>query len=197
MLLTIPLGSCLSGFLNDTLGRKKTLIFVNIPYAIAWITLYNSNTLGAIYTAFAIHGLAMGLMEVLDFVDWFSSTKCHFVLLKFWYFSFLFFQQLFYLRRRYTHILEKFVNQVITSRYTWLFQMDYDSWIFTLGVIASRGILASTANLTAAIAMAVIYMLANWLSWRYVALICMMTPFISVLAIFFVSLISFDNELKA
>lgn len=57
-----PLGGILTGF-TEPLGRKKALICVNIPYAIAWILLYYAKDLSMIYAAFALLGLGIGLME--------------------------------------------------------------------------------------------------------------------------------------
>lgn len=57
-----PIGGVLTGF-TEPMGRKKALICVNIPYAIAWLLLYYSASLTMIYVAFALLGLGIGLME--------------------------------------------------------------------------------------------------------------------------------------
>lgn len=62
-MIVLPFGSVASGFLTETVGRKKAMIFVNAPFAIGWIVLYYSKTLMSIYAAFVFHGLAMGLLE--------------------------------------------------------------------------------------------------------------------------------------
>lgn len=60
-----PIGGFLTGF-TEPLGRKRALILVNIPYAIAWITLYFAHDLFMIYSAFAWLGIAIGMFLLLD-----------------------------------------------------------------------------------------------------------------------------------
>lgn len=57
-----PVGAVLTGF-TEPLGRKRSLILVNIPYAIAWIMLYFAQDLIMIYGAFAWLGIGIGVME--------------------------------------------------------------------------------------------------------------------------------------
>lgn len=39
------------------------MIVVNIPFAIAWVLLYNANDVWMIFVAITLMGLAIGLME--------------------------------------------------------------------------------------------------------------------------------------
>lgn len=43
------------------------MILVNIPYAIGWSILYQATEVWQIYVAFALLGLAIGLMEAAVF----------------------------------------------------------------------------------------------------------------------------------
>lgn len=61
-----PIGGFLTGF-TEPLGRKRALILVNIPFAIAWIMLYFAQNLIMIYGAFACLGIAIGVFFVFFF----------------------------------------------------------------------------------------------------------------------------------
>lgn len=58
-----PLGSILSGWITEPIGRKKAMFFVNAPHLIAWIMLYYSKTLTEVFIAHILLGLGVGLME--------------------------------------------------------------------------------------------------------------------------------------
>ncbi|XP_055686788.1 facilitated trehalose transporter Tret1-like [Lutzomyia longipalpis] len=58
-----PVGSVLSGWVTEPLGRKLSMILVNIPHIIAWIMLYYANSLPELYTAAVLLGLGVGFME--------------------------------------------------------------------------------------------------------------------------------------
>lgn len=65
-----PIGSVLSGWLTEPLGRKKSMILVNIPHIIAWFLIYNATTPVELFVAASLLGLGIGLMEapVLTYV---------------------------------------------------------------------------------------------------------------------------------
>ncbi|XP_075210274.1 uncharacterized protein LOC142317603 [Lycorma delicatula] len=65
-----PLGSVVSGFLQDMFGRKRCMMMVNIPQLIAWIIMYYSTNVIYLYTAAILLGLSLGFMEapVLSYV---------------------------------------------------------------------------------------------------------------------------------
>lgn len=48
---------------TDPLGRKRSMILVNIPFAIGWYMLYRATAVWEIFFGFAMQGLAIGLME--------------------------------------------------------------------------------------------------------------------------------------
>lgn len=48
---------------TDRFGRKRLMIFVNIPFAIGWLILFQATQVWHIIVGFAMHGLAIGLME--------------------------------------------------------------------------------------------------------------------------------------
>ncbi|GAB0097350.1 facilitated trehalose transporter Tret1 [Sergentomyia squamirostris] len=58
-----PVGSVLSGWVTEPLGRKLSMILVNIPHIIAWIMLYYAGSLSELYTAAILLGLGVGFME--------------------------------------------------------------------------------------------------------------------------------------
>lgn len=58
-----PLGSVVSGWISEPLGRKHAMLVVNIPHLIAWLLLYYSTTLWEIFLANILLGLGVGLME--------------------------------------------------------------------------------------------------------------------------------------
>lgn len=58
-----PLGSVFSGLLTEPLGRRKAMLFCNIPHIIAWTMLFTAQSLEATYIAFALLGIGVGLME--------------------------------------------------------------------------------------------------------------------------------------
>lgn len=58
-----PIGSVLSGWVSEPLGRKKAMIVVNIPHIIAWIMLYYGTSLEVMYIGAILLGLGVGFME--------------------------------------------------------------------------------------------------------------------------------------
>lgn len=58
-----PIGSLMSGWITEPIGRKRAMFFVNIPHLVAWTMFYYSTTLGEILIAFALLGFGIGLME--------------------------------------------------------------------------------------------------------------------------------------
>lgn len=48
---------------SDYMGRKWSMILVNVPFIIAWIMMYNSTSLVEIFIANTLLGLGCGLME--------------------------------------------------------------------------------------------------------------------------------------
>ncbi|XP_055302406.1 facilitated trehalose transporter Tret1-like [Sitodiplosis mosellana] len=53
----------LSVFMTDPLGRKRSMIFVNIPLALGWLMIYQGDFYWKILTGCAFLGLGIGLME--------------------------------------------------------------------------------------------------------------------------------------
>ncbi|XP_031639030.1 facilitated trehalose transporter Tret1-like [Contarinia nasturtii] len=58
-----PIGSILSAFITDSLGRKRAMMIVTIPYAIAWFMMYNAGSVAEIFVANSLLGFGIGLME--------------------------------------------------------------------------------------------------------------------------------------
>lgn len=57
-----PLGCFLTGILSDSIGRRKTMMLVNIPFIIAWLMLAHANSVVVVGIAFVMHGIGIGLM---------------------------------------------------------------------------------------------------------------------------------------
>ncbi|EAA01784.5 AGAP001236-PA [Anopheles gambiae str. PEST] len=58
-----PVGSVLSGIILEPLGRKRSMILVNIPHIIGWFMLHFAGSLEEMYTAAILLGLGVGFME--------------------------------------------------------------------------------------------------------------------------------------
>lgn len=48
---------------SDPLGRRVSMILVNIPYFIGWFTLSQATSVAEIFIGVMMLGLAVGLME--------------------------------------------------------------------------------------------------------------------------------------
>lgn len=72
----VVFGCLMTGFL-DPLGRKKSIIFCNIPFFVGWIYLYYSNSVWDIYIALAVLGLFSGLSEspILNYIGEISEPS--------------------------------------------------------------------------------------------------------------------------
>lgn len=58
-----PLGSILSGIVLEPLGRKCSLLIVNFPHIVGWLTFYYATTIRTVFIANVILGLGVGFME--------------------------------------------------------------------------------------------------------------------------------------
>ncbi|XP_068082922.1 facilitated trehalose transporter Tret1 [Anabrus simplex] len=58
-----PIGSILSGMVLEPLGRKRSMIVVNIPQLAGWLLLYWADSVTLLYTAAIIMGMGVGFME--------------------------------------------------------------------------------------------------------------------------------------
>ncbi|KAH0550116.1 facilitated trehalose transporter Tret1-like isoform X1 [Cotesia glomerata] len=69
-LFMVPLGCLMSGPISHRLGRKKTMLFINIPFISAWILFYYANSAPLLFVALALTGITGGLCEapVLTYV---------------------------------------------------------------------------------------------------------------------------------
>ncbi|PSN58216.1 hypothetical protein C0J52_05971 [Blattella germanica] len=77
-----PLGSVLSGVVLEHLGRKKSMILVNIPHLIGWLMFYFGNSVELLYVASVIMGLGVGFMEapIITYVGEISQPELRGVL---------------------------------------------------------------------------------------------------------------------
>lgn len=69
-LICVPLGCFLSGTLTQPVGRKRSMIAVNIPFIVAWVMFHYASNVGMLYASLVLTGLSGGLLEapVLTYV---------------------------------------------------------------------------------------------------------------------------------
>lgn len=58
-----PIGSALSGWMSEPIGRRKAMMLVNIPHIIAWTMLYFAQSSVEVFLAAVLLGLGVGFME--------------------------------------------------------------------------------------------------------------------------------------
>lgn len=63
MLLCQPLGSIVSGCVQGVLGRKNSMLLVNIPHLAAWYMLYSAQSVQTLYIASFFMGIGIGFLE--------------------------------------------------------------------------------------------------------------------------------------
>lgn len=80
-----PLGSVLSGIVLEPLGRKRSMLIVNIPHIIGWILFYSASSLFVIYVAIVIMGLGVGFMEapIITYVGEISEPRFRGILISY------------------------------------------------------------------------------------------------------------------
>ncbi|XP_076220601.1 facilitated trehalose transporter Tret1 isoform X2 [Nomia melanderi] len=62
-LFLVPIGCFVSGPVSQYLGRKRTMMLINIPFIIAWIIFHYATNAAMLFTALALTGLTGGLLE--------------------------------------------------------------------------------------------------------------------------------------
>nr|XP_033330310.1 facilitated trehalose transporter Tret1-like [Megalopta genalis] len=62
-LFLVPIGCFVSGPVSQYLGRKKTMMIINIPFIISWIIFYYATSAAMLFIALALSGLTGGLLE--------------------------------------------------------------------------------------------------------------------------------------
>lgn len=65
-----PAGSFMSGILQERYGRKRCMIFANVPSILGWIMLYRTNSSTMLYTSMVLMGMSIGFSEapILSYV---------------------------------------------------------------------------------------------------------------------------------
>lgn len=77
-----------SGWITESLGRKKVMLMMNIAHAIAWMLLYSAQSVTEIYVAHILHGFGIGFISaaVKTYIGeiWYRLTIiCSFISLEF------------------------------------------------------------------------------------------------------------------
>ncbi|XP_076652807.1 facilitated trehalose transporter Tret1 isoform X1 [Halictus rubicundus] len=62
-LFLVPIGCLVSGPVSQYLGRKRTMMLINIPFIIAWIIFHYATSAAMLFIALALTGLTGGLLE--------------------------------------------------------------------------------------------------------------------------------------
>nr|XP_014290513.2 facilitated trehalose transporter Tret1-like [Halyomorpha halys] len=77
LFLCQPLGSVLSGFILEPLGRKYAMMVVNLPHLLGWFLLYTAANKLTLYSAAMIMGLGVGFMEapIITYVGEISQPR--------------------------------------------------------------------------------------------------------------------------
>lgn len=72
-----PLGSLLSGWVTEPIGRRRAMILLNLPHVIAWAMMYRATSVTEMYVAAILMGLGSGFMEapVVTYVGEISQPK--------------------------------------------------------------------------------------------------------------------------
>ncbi|XP_044728328.1 facilitated trehalose transporter Tret1-like [Chrysoperla carnea] len=68
--IMVPIGCALSGVCTQPLGRKKSMLLINIPFIVAWLVLHYGRQVEFLYLGFALTGFTGGFLEapVLTYV---------------------------------------------------------------------------------------------------------------------------------
>jgi len=61
--ICVPLGCFMSGTLTQYVGRKRSMIAVNVPLTVAWVMFHYASNVGMLYASLVLTGLSGGLME--------------------------------------------------------------------------------------------------------------------------------------
>lgn len=64
-----PIGNLLSGFIVESMGKKRTIVIINIIPSIAWIMLPNVQSQHATYIAFVFLGVGIGLTSSINYIS--------------------------------------------------------------------------------------------------------------------------------
>lgn len=62
-LICVPIGCFISGAVTQPLGRKRSMMALNLPFFTVWLLYYNATDVITLYIALIISGLAGGLHE--------------------------------------------------------------------------------------------------------------------------------------
>ena len=58
-----PIGSSFSGLLFEPIGRKNTMLYINIPLIVGWLLIRFGTQISHLFTAEIIMGISIGFMD--------------------------------------------------------------------------------------------------------------------------------------
>lgn len=64
-----PIGCLLSGFITESMGRRKAILIVNTIPAVAWIILPNAKSREITYIGFCLLGIWNGLISSVTYIS--------------------------------------------------------------------------------------------------------------------------------
>ncbi|KAJ8893558.1 hypothetical protein PR048_006157 [Dryococelus australis] len=76
-MICTPVGSLLSGLALERLGRKRSMMVVNVPLLVSWVLFYFVNSPSSLLATSALMGLSLGIVEapILTYVAEVSQPK--------------------------------------------------------------------------------------------------------------------------
>lgn len=63
LFICMPIGSFLSGWLTEPVGRRRSMMLCNVPVILAWILMYHAESTAVMYAAMIVYGISTGFME--------------------------------------------------------------------------------------------------------------------------------------
>lgn len=153
-----PIGSALSGWVSERIGRKRAMLLVNVPHIIGWPMLYFATSTDMVFASIVLLGLGVGFMEapVVTYVG-----------------------EIWYVRGACSKVAKKkaFRATTITTQSPTPFSEP-----------SIRGILVACSGVAVMLGFFLMYLLGALMNWRNVALLCTLLPIITSIAISFVCL---------
>ncbi|KAL1450015.1 hypothetical protein WDU94_002478 [Cyamophila willieti] len=77
LMLFHPLGALLAGHIQESMGRKHIMLYINIPFLICWFLLYSAQHVYILYIASIVMGVSLGCCEapVASYIGEISEPK--------------------------------------------------------------------------------------------------------------------------
>lgn len=176
----------LFSFWIDRLGRKPKLMIVNIPLTIAWIMMYNAQTIWEIFMANALLGLAIGLIQrsVSTFIGEVRlvASRCYCII---WAI----------IMDLATSVRNSSPEDYYSPYNTWIVSIDIVHYVkksfenfqlFNSSEPSHQSFFMKYTSMFSTVGMLFVFILNTLIPWRTAGLVCMFVPILSLIALFFV-----------